>query len=59
MRARTVIAGIAALVVTLGATGARITATLVSELERRDAQYGVGCMCIGAGQAIAALIERL
>jgi acetyl-CoA acetyltransferase len=43
----------------LGATGARITATLVSELERRDAQYGVGCMCIGAGQAIAAVIERL
>ena len=43
----------------LGATGARITATLVSELERRDARYGVGCMCIGFGQAIAAVVERL
>jgi acetyl-CoA acetyltransferase family protein len=43
----------------LGATGARITATLVSELERRDARYGIGCMCIGFGQAIAAVIERL
>jgi acetyl-CoA acetyltransferase family protein len=43
----------------LGATGARITATLVSELERRDARYGVACMCIGFGQAIAAVIERV
>ena len=43
----------------LGATGARITATLVSELERRDARYGIAAMCIGFGQAIAAVIERL
>jgi acetyl-CoA acyltransferase len=43
----------------LGATGARITATLVSELERRDGRYGVACMCIGFGQAIAAVIERV
>ena len=43
----------------LGATGARITATLVSELERRDARYGVASMCIGQGQAIAAVVERL
>ncbi len=43
----------------LGATGARITATLLAELERRDAQYGLACMCIGQGQAIAAVIERL
>jgi acetyl-CoA acyltransferase len=43
----------------LGATGARITATLVNELERREARYGVACMCIGFGQAIAAVIERL
>jgi acetyl-CoA acyltransferase len=43
----------------LGATGARITATLVSELERRDARYGLACMCIGFGQAIAAVVERL
>ncbi|HEY2355273.1 MAG TPA: thiolase family protein [Gaiellaceae bacterium] len=43
----------------LGATGARITATLVSELERRDARYGLATMCIGFGQAIAAVIERV
>jgi acetyl-CoA acyltransferase len=42
----------------LGATGARVTATLLSELERRDERYGVACMCIGFGQAIAAVIER-
>ena len=43
----------------LGATGARITATLLAELHRRDARYGLACMCIGQGQAIAAVIERL
>jgi acetyl-CoA acetyltransferase family protein len=42
----------------LGATGARVTATLLGELERRDERYGVACMCIGFGQAIAAVIER-
>src|SRR5919197_6107453 len=39
----------------LGATGARMTATLLNELDRRDARYGVACMCIGFGQAIAAV----
>jgi acetyl-CoA acetyltransferase family protein len=43
----------------LGATGARITATLLNELERRDARYGLATMCIGFGQAIAAVIERI
>jgi acetyl-CoA acetyltransferase family protein len=43
----------------LGATGARVTATLLNELERRRARYGVAAMCIGFGQAIAAVIERL
>jgi len=43
----------------LGATGARITATLVSELDRREARYGVASICIGQGQAIAAVVERL
>jgi acetyl-CoA acetyltransferase len=36
-----------------------LTATLLNELERRDAQYGVATMCIGFGQAIAAVIERI
>ena len=43
----------------LGATGARLTATLVNELERRDARYGVASMCVGFGMAIAGVIERL
>jgi acetyl-CoA acyltransferase len=43
----------------LGATGARVTATLVNELERRDDRYGVATMCIGFGQAIAAVVERV
>ncbi len=43
----------------LGATGARMTATLVNELERRRARYGVASMCIGFGQAIAAVIETV
>ena len=43
----------------LGATGARVTATLLNELERRGARYGVATMCIGFGQAVAAVVERL
>jgi len=43
----------------LGATGARITATLLSEMERRNVRYGIGAMCIGFGQAIAGVVERL
>jgi acetyl-CoA acyltransferase len=43
----------------LGATGARMTATLLSELERRNARYGIAAMCIGFGQAIAGVVERL
>jgi acetyl-CoA acyltransferase len=43
----------------LGATGARITATLINELDRRDARYGIATMCIGFGQALAAVIERI
>jgi acetyl-CoA acyltransferase len=43
----------------LGATGARITATLINELERREARFGIATMCIGQGQAIASIVERL
>ena len=43
----------------LGATGARITATLLNELERREARYGIASMCIGFGQALAAVVERV
>jgi acetyl-CoA acyltransferase len=43
----------------LGATGVRMTATLVNELERREARYGIATMCIGFGQALAGVIERI
>jgi acetyl-CoA acyltransferase len=43
----------------LGATGARITATLLNELERRDVRYGIATMCIGFGQALACVVERV
>lgn len=42
----------------LGATGAKLTATLVHEMRRRDARYGVVSMCIGGGMGAAALFER-
>ena len=42
----------------LGATGARMTATLLYELRRRGARYGLVSMCTGGGQGLAALIER-
>ena len=43
----------------LGATGARITATLLNELDRRDARYGIASMCVGFGMAIAGVVERV
>jgi acetyl-CoA acetyltransferase family protein len=43
----------------LGATGARMTATLLNELERRQERYGIACMCVGFGMAIAGVLERL
>lgn len=42
----------------IGATGARIMATLLHEMKRRDARYGLETMCVGGGQGIAALVER-
>jgi acetyl-CoA C-acetyltransferase len=43
----------------VGATGVRIMATLLYEMERRNAQFGLETMCIGGGQGIAAVIERV
>jgi acetyl-CoA C-acetyltransferase len=43
----------------VGATGARILATLLHELRRRDARYGLETMCIGGGQGLAAVFERV
>jgi len=43
----------------LGATGARLMTTLLSELERRGGRYGLQTMCEGGGQANVTIIERL
>jgi 3-oxoadipyl-CoA thiolase len=43
----------------LGCSGARILTTLLYELERRSGRYGLATMCIGVGQGIATIIERL
>ena len=42
----------------IGCTGARIMATLLHEMKRRGARYGLETLCIGGGQGIAAIIER-
>jgi acetyl-CoA C-acetyltransferase len=42
----------------VGATGVRIMTTLLHELQRRQARYGLETMCIGGGQGIAAIFER-
>lgn len=43
----------------VGATGARMLATLSREMVRRDAQFGLETMCIGGGQGLAAVFERV
>jgi acetyl-CoA C-acetyltransferase len=43
----------------VGATGVRILATLANEMRRREARYGVETMCIGGGQGLAAVFERV
>ncbi len=43
----------------LGASGARLALTAIRELERRQGRYALVTMCIGVGQGIAAVIERV
>jgi acetyl-CoA acetyltransferase len=43
----------------LGASGARILVTLIHELVRRQGRYGLATMCIGVGQGIAMVVERV
>lgn len=43
----------------LGCTGAKLTATLLHEMQRRQARYGVVSMCIGGGMGAAAVFERV
>lgn len=43
----------------LGCTGAKLTATILRELQRRNARYGLVTMCIGGGMGAAGIVERL
>jgi acetyl-CoA acyltransferase len=43
----------------LGCTGAKLTATILREMKRRDVRYGLVTMCIGGGQGAAGIFERL
>jgi acetyl-CoA acetyltransferase len=43
----------------LGASGARLAGALVHELGRRSARFGLATMCIGVGQGIALVVERV
>lgn len=43
----------------IGCSGARILTSLLYELERREGRYGLATMCIGVGQGIAMIIERI
>jgi len=43
----------------LGSSGARLVGTLVREMEHRDAEYGLATMCIGVGQGIASIWQRV
>jgi acetyl-CoA acyltransferase len=43
----------------LGCTGAKLTASILREMERRDARYGMVTMCVGGGMGAAGILERL
>jgi acetyl-CoA acyltransferase len=43
----------------LGCTGAKLTATILNEMDRRGARYGMVTMCIGGGQGAAGIFERI
>ncbi|MDY6968431.1 MAG: acetyl-CoA C-acetyltransferase [Spirochaetota bacterium] len=43
----------------IGCTGARIVVTLINEMKRRDCKFGLAALCIGGGQGMAMIIERI
>jgi acetyl-CoA acyltransferase len=43
----------------LGCTGAKLTASIIRELKRRNAKYGIVTMCVGGGMGAAGIIENL
>jgi acetyl-CoA C-acetyltransferase len=43
----------------LGCSGARISTTLIHEMQKRNVRYGVATMCIGVGQGVAVVYEKM
>ncbi|MFN6082733.1 MAG: 3-oxoadipyl-CoA thiolase, partial [Bacteroidota bacterium] len=43
----------------LGCSGARISTTLIHEMQKRNVRYGVATMCIGVGQGVAVIYEKM
>jgi acetyl-CoA acyltransferase len=43
----------------LGCTGAKLTATILSEMQRRNVRYGMVTMCVGGGMGAAGIFELL
>ncbi len=43
----------------IGASGGRLAGTVIRELRRRNARYGLASLCIGGGEAVAAIFERV
>jgi acetyl-CoA acetyltransferase len=42
----------------LGCSGARLMTTLIWEMRRRNARYGIAALCVGVGQGVATLVEN-
>ena len=43
----------------LGCSGARILTTLIHEMKKRDTKYGLATLCVGVGQGVSTIVERL
>ena len=43
----------------IGASGARLATTLIHEMDRREERYGLATLCIGGGEAVAVVFERV
>jgi len=42
----------------IGASGARVLTTLLYEMEKRDVNKGLACLCLGGGEAVALVVNR-
>ena len=43
----------------LGCSGARIMTTLIHEMKKRNTKYGLATLCVGVGQGVSTIVERL